>query len=334
MNPSDEFLHTPGNAALWSESYYFDFVDDTIQGHVRLGFYPRREVANAWVYLTTENEVYWLHDESIPPRRTHGLSMWSEEWKLSLTPETPGGAWCFDLEGDLRRTPRGNPLRLRDTDRTPLDLDLTTWGVTSAFYYSHGHGLEEAFDEEIETDPASDRYEQATRVEGRVQIDGESFPFSGRGERDHSWGERDWFAMNWLWSSAGFEDGTAFQFTCLTNRTDGFNGFWYPGHRCYPLETSMVSPTPSFGPSTARDWALGEIEFTLVLRLGWESGEAEVQIRPFVTTPIRWARTEAGTPRLVNDPEETEMIFNRSACKVTRDDGVKGTGFIENGQQV
>ncbi len=334
MNPSDEFLHPPGDSALWSESYYFDFVDETIQGHVRLGFFPRRDVANAWVYLTTEDEVYWLHDEAISPSRTHGLSMWSEEWTLSLTPETVGGSWRFDLKGDLNRTPLGKPLRVSEANQTDVNLNLVMRGINDAFYYSQGRGFEEAFDEEIETDPSSDRYEQATRVEGRAHFDGESISFSGPGERDHSWGERNWFAMNWLWSSGGFEDGAAFQFSCLTDRPEGFNGFWYDGRRCYPIEESEVSSPPSFGVSLSREWALGETEFTLDLRLSWETGEAKVRLRPFVTTPIRWARTSGGTPRRVEEQGKTDLLFNRSACKAKRDNAVEGTGFIENGQQI
>jgi hypothetical protein len=55
----------------------------------------------------------------------------------------------------------------------------------------------------------STRYEIPCRVDGTLTVDGESFTFAGvPGQRDHSWAVRDWWGMDWVWSSGHFEDGT------------------------------------------------------------------------------------------------------------------------------
>ena len=46
----------------------------------------------------------------------------------------------------------------------------------------------------------STRYEIPCRVTGTVTVGDEEIAFSGPGQRDHSWGARDWWAVDWMWS--------------------------------------------------------------------------------------------------------------------------------------
>jgi hypothetical protein len=56
---------------------------------------------------------------------------------------------------------------------------------------------------------ASDRYEQSVRVTGTVTVDGREIAVDGFGHRDHSWGTRDWRALqHWKWMNATTRDGT------------------------------------------------------------------------------------------------------------------------------
>ena len=41
-----------------------------------------------------------------------------------------------------------------------------------------------------------------------MTIDGETFTVEGQGQRDHSWGVRDWWAFGWCWCSLRLDDGT------------------------------------------------------------------------------------------------------------------------------
>src|SRR5262249_16351772 len=53
------------------------------------------------------------------------------------------------------------------------------------------------------------RYEIPCTVSGTVAVDGKSYEFdSVAGQRDHSWGVRDWWSMDWVWSALHLNDGT------------------------------------------------------------------------------------------------------------------------------
>src|SRR5438045_477004 len=54
------------------------------------------------------------------------------------------------------------------------------------------------------------RYEQACTVQGEVLVGDERIQVDGFGERDHSWGHRDWWTMPWCWTAGRLGDGTAF----------------------------------------------------------------------------------------------------------------------------
>ena len=54
----------------------------------------------------------------------------------------------------------------------------------------------------------STRYEIPCRVTGTVRVGDEEIAFAGPGQRDHSWGARDWWASDWMWSALHLDDGT------------------------------------------------------------------------------------------------------------------------------
>ena len=80
-----------------------------------------------------------------------------------------------------------------DTDWRPrrLDMDLT-WTTDGVPYH---------YD-------LTTRYEIPCLVSGTVTVDGETFDVDGQGQRDHSWGVRDWWAFGWCWCSMRLNDGT------------------------------------------------------------------------------------------------------------------------------
>jgi predicted secreted hydrolase len=54
------------------------------------------------------------------------------------------------------------------------------------------------------------RYEIPCRVRGTVHVGDEEIQLRGRGQRDHSWGTRDWWSAEWMWSAGHLDDGTRF----------------------------------------------------------------------------------------------------------------------------
>jgi predicted secreted hydrolase len=52
-------------------------------------------------------------------------------------------------------------------------------------------------------------YEIACAVSGTVTADGQQIRVDAvAGQRDHSWGVRDWWSMDWVWGSLHLDDGT------------------------------------------------------------------------------------------------------------------------------
>ena len=62
------------------------------------------------------------------------------------------------------------------------------------------------------------RLEQPGWAVGDVSVDGESFRLNGPGQRDQSWGVRDWGRLGWTWCAGWLSDGTRYQATLLDAR--------------------------------------------------------------------------------------------------------------------
>jgi hypothetical protein len=194
-SPDDESAHTATDEPLWNESWYADFADAAsgFGGWVRLGLIPNQQKA-------------WLH-------------------ALLCGPDLPTVA-VVDFEVPLPIDPW--VLRMGSIDFTHSAGDpLRSYHVAL-----HGHGqsypdpaallraeqgapAEVAIDLEWTTDGTPYQYRIATRYEipcavsGTVTIDRRRYTVdSVPGQRDHSWGVRDWWSMDWLWSALHLDDGT------------------------------------------------------------------------------------------------------------------------------
>ena len=88
------------------------------------------------------------------------------------------------------RPPRGR-LRRHPLAALLLDVDLT-WTTDGIPYH---------YD-------LTTRYEIPCLVTGSVTVDGKTFNVDGQGQRDHSWGVRDWWTFGWCWCSVRLDDGT------------------------------------------------------------------------------------------------------------------------------
>jgi hypothetical protein len=88
--------------------------------------------------------------------------------------------------------------------------------ASSVFRCDPGQGSADlAMDLDFHTDGTPYQYRIATRykipcrVSGTVWVDGESYIIISQfGQRDHSWGVRNWWNMDWCWSSLHLDDGT------------------------------------------------------------------------------------------------------------------------------
>jgi hypothetical protein len=292
-DPQDEGRHRPDDDRWWSESWYFDFAarDGSLGGYVRLGFYPNQKVAWWWAYLVgADRPLIALRAHEVPfPKR--GLEVRDEGLWACLTAETPNDHWSVGMEAfavslddplDAYRGERG--------DRVAFGLDLEWEAVAPVFDY-----------------PGVTRYEQSCNVYGEILVGEERIIFDGPGQRDHSWGRRDWWELNWCWTAGALADGRRY-------------------HGC-SVEVGDTRYTPGYVAAPGGELT-GIYGWDLGTSLGEEGlpTEAKMQIGPLDlrVTPTAFA------PILLTDDEGGRVSrFPRAMCRVEAADGQSGVAWTE-----
>ncbi|HVA07001.1 MAG TPA: hypothetical protein VNG12_09710 [Acidimicrobiales bacterium] len=295
VSPNDEERHVPDADDLWNESYYADFVqeDGSFGGWLRLGLYPNRQVAwwTAWI-VGPERRGICSVDYHVPVPAGTGLVAEGADLRIELARREPlkvfgivasAPAEVFERPEQAYTGTLGLPARLDvdlnwATDGTPYHYDLTT------------------------------RYEIPCTVTGTVTIDGHSLEVSGQGQRDHSWGVRDWWAFGWCWSSARLHDGTRVHLADI--RMPGFPiAFGY-------VQTPAGSVEPITSLSVTEE--LGNNGFPTSARILIEPGGLAITVTPVAFGPVL----------LRNDDGRTSH-FPRAMVRYAADDGREGLGWIE-----
>lgn len=293
-DPADEARHAPTDKLLWSESWYLDFVDPErrIGGYVRLGLYPNLGTAWYWACVVGPDRPLVTvidHEVPIPPGRSHEIrteGLWAD-----YTVETPldhvsVGVEAFavgvddpaEVYGDLRG------------DRVPLgfDLEWETDGGTYAY-------------------PGVTRYEVPCRVHGEVLVGAERIELDGHGQRDHSWGVRDWWSYGWSWTAGRLHDGTRFHGVDV--QLDGTQ-LYGTGYVQEP--TGAMVGTDVIG-HTATPGVAG-----LPTAGTWQAAELELTVEPVAFSPV-----------LLTSPDGARSRFPRAWCRFTAADGRVGEGWTE-----
>ncbi len=303
--PDDEARHTPDGEDLWNESYYCDFVraDGFMGGWLRLGLYPNRQLAwwTAWIVWPDRPGVCSANYEMpVPP--DNGLASEStdgervdidlrrplEEFRLAA--HTPARIIAPPEEVYAHGEQTGTPAQL------DLDLTWTTDGVP--YHYD-----------------LTTRYEIPCLVSGTVTVDGETFAVDGQGQRDHSWGVRDWWAFGWCWCSMRLDDGTRVHLADIRMNigVPVFFGYIQRSGAVYPATALTV--TEDLGdhgfPSSARIDIAADPGPGPELDLG-------IEITPVAFGPVLLRNDDGRTSR-----------FPRALVRCRTDDGRQGAGWIE-----
>lgn len=295
---TDERRHEPGTEQLWSESWYFDFASATgdLGGYVRLGLYPNLGVAWYWAYLVGE-EIGLLtvrhHEARIPRGSTLELredGLWS-----ALHCETPHDHWTVGLEAFALAL--DDPTDAYNDERghhVPLGFDLEWEAVAAPYDY-----------------PGATRYEQSCRVTGEILVGSERIALDGPGQRDHSWGVRDWWRFGWLRTSGALDDGTRFHAAHIA--LPG-GGTYTPGYLVGGDGT--LQPISTFSVDTTVDASRDD----LPLETRMDLGGIEMTCRP---VPHGYA------PVRLDAPDGRAGRFPRALCTFTAKDGRSGVGWTE-----
>ncbi len=294
---ADELYHPPGEGPWWGESWYFDFAtrDGSLGGYARLGLYPNQGVAWYWACVVGEGRpLVSVVDHDVSPPRAPSLEIRADGLWADHNVETPFdhmtlGCEAFALglgdPAEMYGSPRG--------DRVPFGLDLE-WETDGAAY---------AYP------PGTTRYEVPCRVHGEVLVGDERIAVDAIGERDHSWGERDWWVLGWTWSAGWLDDGTRFHGTTVRLGDD-----------VVPYHPGFVQPPggPLAGVDhTAATQALGQHGFPTSATTSY--GDLSLVVEPVAFAPV-----------LLEDGAGRVSRFPRALCRY-RDPatGRTGAGWAE-----
>jgi hypothetical protein len=273
----EEHRHAPGDAHWWNESWYFDFATEDLGGYVRVGLVPNQGVCWYLLHLVTPERTVRIDDKAAPIPNDESLTV------HGFTHVGTDGRWRIAGSGaaeeltpeELLAGKEGRPVAIEldlswTTDGTPFEYDVTT------------------------------RYEVPGLVSGTVTVDGVARRVDGAaGQRDHSWGVRDWRSSRWCWSSARLADGTRLHVT------------------------DVVFPAFRFTTGYVDEVTVTDVERTEVIDELPRSARLVVQPTGLVVdvTPL------AHGPTLISDGGDT-WPFHRCLARFTTDAG-DGLGWIE-----
>ncbi len=295
-SPDDEGAHPPGGEPLWSESWYADFVDEAngVGGWFRLGLMPNEQTA--WVnallcgpgmptvavndfHVALPDDPFAVHTDAV--ELTHGATEPLRTYRVTLR----GRGQAYDDPSALLRDEPGRPVEVS------MDLRWTTVGVPYLYRLTP-------------------RYEIPCVVSGTVGFDDTTFELDAvAGQRDHSWGVRDWWGMDWVWSALHLQDGTHLHGVDIRIPGAPRLGVGYiqpPGGDLIELQT--VTARESFGDDA--------------LPVG-----AEMSLVPGDVTAT--VQIKGHAPVLLTSPDGRVSHFPRAWVTVATTDGRSGVGWME-----
>ena len=214
IRPEDEGLHPyDPDQEWWNESWFWDFFDASGEqaGHCRIGLHPVQRRVWLWCFLYRDGEWVAIEEPRLP------LS----EFQL---PRVAYRGWGLEVSWDPIEPLRSGRLRFRGFGRVlsgrragqvqPVGADLEVRALAAP--HSTGRGEVAGHSSEVFD---SCRFEQPIALRGELSIGGETLPFEGRGERDHSWGPRS-YNMEW---TVVVVNGEELRFLCANVRIPGID---------------------------------------------------------------------------------------------------------------
>jgi hypothetical protein len=291
----DEGLHAPGVEPLWNESWYFDAVSASgdLGLYVRLGRLPNQDtcVYTASIVRPGKPSIMIVdYAAPLPDEEDEKALISTAAITASHECEVPLARYRIDLSatGEAYVDPAAV---LRGEPGSPLQVSLGLTWETDAKPYAWR---------------ASTRYEIPCRVSGVVTIDGEEIAFDGPGQRDHSWGSRDWWANDWMWSAFHLSDGTRTHAVTAPEIPGFAVGYEQQGDDLVELEGGSTVQT------TGSDGLVTEATITT------EPGTHVLDVEPLAFGPL-----------LLTAPDGRVTHFQRAMARVRTSDGVAGLGWIE-----
>jgi hypothetical protein len=298
LRPSqeDELSHTPTAESLWSESWYADFVDAAqgLGGWFRLGLVANQRTA--WVQALLcgpDLPTVAIVDYEVPlPADPWELR--TDAFELSHSATEPLRAYRVTVRGRGQAYPDPAAL-LRGEPGTPVEMTMDLLWTTDGTPYRYR---------------VTTRYEIPCTVSGAITIGDTGYRVdSVAGQRDHSWGVRDWWSMDWMWSALHLDDGAHLHGLDLRIPNVAAIGVGYIQDAAGKVaEVHTVNTWDTFGANGL------PLKTTLSLDAGEVSGEVQ-------------ARGHAPVRLTAADGRVSE--FARAWVSINTTDGRSGVGWME-----
>jgi len=178
LSEEDELLHPPSNEKKWRESYYFNWSDlaNKISGFSTIGIVPnekRREFVFL-LFLEDRNEIYYK--EPLMQEFNNEINIMLGDKKLSYTLIKPFKKWKITYKS------------------RKIQLDL----IFQTRFPTHNFGMDSS-------KSWHQHFESSGIITGNLRIkDGKTIQINGYGQRDKSWGFRDWHQFD-KWYAGHFQ---------------------------------------------------------------------------------------------------------------------------------
>jgi hypothetical protein len=142
-----------------------------------------------------------------------------------------------------------------------------------------------------------------------LRIGDEELALSGPGQRDHSWGLRDWWSMDWMWSAARLDGGERVHAVQVRLPGDVKLAVGYLQEvGADPRELESVEATEEVAPNGLVTSA----------RIAVEPGGLALDVEPLASGPLLLVSQDGRTTN-----------FPRAMCRFRSDDGRTGLGWVE-----
>ena len=290
----DEASHAPGPEELWNESWYFDAIsDDERTGvYTRLGLYPNLGVCWVTAFVCGPGRpTVAVIDFAVPLPAPGDLTVASEGLRAEHVCEAPLERFRvrLDATGTSHEDAAGL-LRGAPGIAAPVSFDLV-WETDGAPYAYR----------------VATRYEIPCRVQGTIRIGDDTLRFHGPGQRDHSWGTRDWWSAEWMWSAGRLDDGTRFhgvEFRLPDAPRLGVGYLQTPGEDVMELDHVAAAE------EAVADGLIAAGQITY--------GDLTLAVEPLAFGPLR-----------LEAPDGRVTEFPRAMCRVRAADGRSGVAWVE-----
>jgi hypothetical protein len=174
---NDDYLHQPGLESKWRESYYFNWVDlhKRISGFTTIGILPNQKQRELVFILFYDNKMEVYYKEPALDQDLSELNEILSDDRLSHELITPMDEWRISYES------------------RKLDFEMTFKTRHSPFYFG-----------EDSSGSWHQHFEASGKINGVLNLRGNEIKLEGYGQRDKSWGFRDWHKFS-KWYAGHFQ---------------------------------------------------------------------------------------------------------------------------------